>query len=506
MESPPLGDVIGVLDATVLRVGHAGDLDARVNAVTILDRTDPDTVRAGAVVLAVGVDPGAGYAVELADAAAAAGAVAVVLRSSGPLPERLRQGPVTMLTVVPEMEWGQLYALLRTASSGAGVDSGAAGVPVGDLFALADAVAAAVGAPVTVEDPQWRVLAYSNVDAQPIDEARRQTILGRVPPGEWQERIVEADIITRLRAGNQIVRFEYPGIATRVVAPVRAGGELIGSLWAAEGEEPIGADAEAELLRFADLAALHLIAHRSADDLRRRSRGAIVRELLEGGRPAAARRLRPPLSLVAFDYGDWRGDSDRIVSIAGLYAESLHRDALSACIDDMVWVVAPAAPREALDQLAGRVVERAEHALHARLRAAVAPPAEAVADVPAARRAAAQALAVLAAGRRPGPVVHAEDVRAHVALMELLDAAAGIPALRAGRLGALSGDLVASLGAWLDHHGDVAAAAAAVGIHANTLRYRLRRIGEIAGLDLSDPDERLIAAVELRLLGRDEQA
>ncbi|MEA2386258.1 MAG: hypothetical protein QOJ22_432, partial [Thermoleophilaceae bacterium] len=27
MESPRLGDVIGVLDATVLRVGHAGDLE-----------------------------------------------------------------------------------------------------------------------------------------------------------------------------------------------------------------------------------------------------------------------------------------------------------------------------------------------------------------------------------------------------------------------------------------------------------------------------------------------
>lgn len=502
MEIPRLGDVIDVLDATVLRVGHAGDMGARVGAVTILDRTDPDTVRAGAVVLAVGIDAAAGDAVELVDAAAAAGAVAVVLRASAPLPERLMRGAVTLLAVPPETDWGQLYALLRTASSGPGAMAGAAGVPVGDLFALADAVAAAIGAPVTVEDPQWRVLAYSNVEAQPVDEPRRQTILGRVPPGEWLARLDAAGVRTRLRAGNEIVRFEYEGLATRVVAPIRAGGELIGSLWAAEAGEPLGPAAEAELLRFGELAALHLIAHRSADDLRRRSRGALVRELLDGRTPSEARRLRPPFGLLAFEHEGWRGDPDRIVSIAGLYAESLHRDALCATVDDRVWAIVPGAGREPLHQLACRVVERARQALHAELRAGVAVPAASVADLAASRRSALQALAVLAAGRQEGPVVHAEDVRAHAALLELLDAAASVEALAAGPLHALSTDLLETLGAWLDHHGDVAGAAAAVGIHPNTLRYRLRRIGETAGVDLRDPDERLVAALELRLLRR----
>ena len=506
MQSPRLGDVVGVLDATVLRVGHAGDLDARVGAVTILDQTDPESLRAGAIVLAVGVDAAAGGAVELLDRAAAAGAVAVVLRTPATLPDRLLRGRVTVLTVPPETEWGQLYALLRTASSGADAIAGAAGVPVGDLFALADAVAASIGAPVTVEDPQWRVLAYSNLGEQPIDEARRQTILGRVPPGEWRARLDEADVRTRLRAGNEIVRFEHPGIATRIVAPVRAGGELIGSLWAAEAGEPLGAEAEAELLRFGELAALHLIAHRSVDDLRRRARGALVRELLEGRTPAEARRLRPPLGLLAFEHDDWHGDPDRIVSIAGLYAESLHRDALCASLDDRVWALVPGGDRDALDQLARRVAERARSSLHAEVRAAVAPFAAAVSDLPAARRAALQALAVVAAGRREGPVVHAEDVRAHGALLELLDAASRIEALEQGPLRALSPDLLATLASWLDHHGDVAAAAVEVGVHANTLRYRLRRIADTSGIRLDDPDERLVAALELRLLRREEQA
>lgn len=58
---------------------------------------------------------------------------------------------------------------------------------------------------------------------------------------------------------------------------------------------------------------------------------------------------------------------------------------------------------------------------------------------------------------------------------------------------------VASLGALLDHGGDVAAAADSMFLHANTLRYRLRRISEITGLDLGDPVDRFVAELQIRL-------
>lgn len=52
-------------------------------------------------------------------------------------------------------------------------------------------------------------------------------------------------------------------------------------------------------------------------------------------------------------------------------------------------------------------------------------------------------------------------------------------------------DLVATLGAYLDHGGHYDAAAAAVLIHRSTLRYRLQRIQEISGHVLADIDTRL---------------
>jgi purine catabolism regulator len=53
------------------------------------------------------------------------------------------------------------------------------------------------------------------------------------------------------------------------------------------------------------------------------------------------------------------------------------------------------------------------------------------------------------------------------------------------------GDLVASLHAWLSKHGQWDAAAAELGVHRHTLRYRMRRVEEILGRSLDDPDVRM---------------
>ncbi|WP_424935211.1 MULTISPECIES: helix-turn-helix domain-containing protein, partial [Bacteria] len=60
-----------------------------------------------------------------------------------------------------------------------------------------------------------------------------------------------------------------------------------------------------------------------------------------------------------------------------------------------------------------------------------------------------------------------------------------------------------TLKSWLDSFGDVATASARVFTHPNTFRYRLRRLSEISGLDLTDPDARFSAMVQLRLLDVD---
>jgi DNA-binding PucR family transcriptional regulator len=59
-------------------------------------------------------------------------------------------------------------------------------------------------------------------------------------------------------------------------------------------------------------------------------------------------------------------------------------------------------------------------------------------------------------------------------------------------------DFGISIAAWLDAIGDVKAAATKLGVHMNTLRYRLRRAADLFSLDLGDPDERLAIWLQLR--------
>jgi purine catabolism regulator len=60
------------------------------------------------------------------------------------------------------------------------------------------------------------------------------------------------------------------------------------------------------------------------------------------------------------------------------------------------------------------------------------------------------------------------------------------------------GDLVASLGAWLARHGQWDAAAADLGVHRHTLRYRMRRVEELLGRSLDDTDIRMELWLALR--------
>jgi purine catabolism regulator len=115
-------------------------------------------------------------------------------------------------------------------------------------------------------------------------------------------------------------------------------------------------------------------------------------------------------------------------------------------------------------------------------------------SVAAALKQADQALAV--ARRRGRALVEHEDLAAGSVLPLLADEA--VRAFADGTLRSLRehdatgrGDLVASLQAWLSRHGQWDAAAADLGVHRHTLRYRMRRVEEILGRSLDDPDVRM---------------
>jgi DNA-binding PucR family transcriptional regulator len=58
-------------------------------------------------------------------------------------------------------------------------------------------------------------------------------------------------------------------------------------------------------------------------------------------------------------------------------------------------------------------------------------------------------------------------------------------------------DYVGTLRAWLEALGDPAEAGRRLGVHENTVRYRLRKMGEVTDLQLDDAGKRLAMMIEL---------
>jgi DNA-binding PucR family transcriptional regulator len=61
-------------------------------------------------------------------------------------------------------------------------------------------------------------------------------------------------------------------------------------------------------------------------------------------------------------------------------------------------------------------------------------------------------------------------------------------------------DLVHTLSMFLHHHGSHKRSARVLHLHTNTVAYRAARIRAITGLDLGDPDDRLVAHIAVKII------
>lgn len=526
--APALDSVIGPLTPIVVEVIAAPEgLGVPVSDVVIRDPLDGAEMHHHDIVLAVGVE--ATDAREACAVVAEAGerrATAVVMKVAVEIPPALVDAAtaagVAVLATPPGTSWAQLHSLLRTAiaTTGKVLGSGDDEVRAGDLFSLANAVAAMVGGPVTIEDPQSRVLAYSNL-GHPIDEARRQTILGRRIPEEWMDRLRGEDFFAKLWASEDVVQYDAGDNQSRLVIAVRAGGEILGSIWAADGGKPFQPSARAAMHEAASMAALHLVRHRASEGVERRMRGELLRSLLEGrgSVEAAASRLGLDpaggaavlaFELQAGDEPDVMLKSERVAEFIMTYCEAFRRRVAQVTIERTLYVLLPETGvgdhTASARRLATEIVDTSRGALSADLRGAIGSSVPTLEQVPRSRAEADRVLTVLSRYDVGLRVAHVNDVHTHAALLELKEVIAGRPHLWSEKLGALvehdaqrGTAHVATLRAYLDCLGHVSAAAERVHVHPNTFRYRLRRLVELTDLDLDDPDERLLVELQLRL-------
>jgi hypothetical protein len=529
----PLSSLLDALGQGLLEVvASPRGLDLQVTDPVIFDATADHPLHEGEVVLGVGLTCESAALRDLVIAAGRASAAAVVVRSAESDPQPLRTvaeaAGVAVLSIPASTGWEHVFTLIRTAleASRAATWSSQAGLAIGDLVSLANAVAGTVGGATTIEDPASKVLAFSSL-GHPIDIPRQDTILGHRVPGSWRKILEEQGIFKRLYETEEVVQVTDLGeldvyLAPRMAIAVRAGGELLGSIWVAQADRPFDERAVQALRAAARIAALHMLHHRAAGDIERQREAEVVRALLEGNDVpipgvASLRLAGTPVVVVAVDpaLGDLSGGEaevrmERAVSIVTLYAEVYRRRARVVAVDGIIYVLLPfpdGTERSALLTFAESLVQRAQVATRTTVRVGVGPPTAELHDVHRSRAEADEVLRVLRRSDSGPTTAFAEDVRSQLALVHLEDLAAHDPLLRNGKIQRLidhdqrhNSSYVATLRAYLDEFGDVPAAATRLSIHRNTFRYRLARLLELSGLDLSDPDERLVTHLQLRLL------
>jgi PucR C-terminal helix-turn-helix domain/GGDEF-like domain len=532
---PPAATLRSVLSfgaAEVLDVVRAPrGLDVPVAGVSLFD--DGDLARAaGRVVLAVGVDVAAPRAAKVLRKAAAEQAGAVVFRcpADADVPSALLaaadETATALLVRAPGADWSDVAGLLRSGIAYASAeDTDEPRPPLGDLAALAEAIAASAGGVVTIEDNTSRVLAHS-CTGMDVDPVRRQTILGgRVPPWRMAE-LRRSGMLRALWASPDVVhRGADPGNPERMAIAVRSGTEVLGSIWVAPDGRPLTERTRAALRDGARIAVPHLVHHRLRDRAAAQRREDALRSLLDGRGNAALSAsmagLEPeqPCAVVLAEAAPGATGGRRVLDVLALHAGAARPGAQTLRESGRLLLVLPVPDggEHLLRDIGRQLGVIADAAVPpCPVLVAAGPVVPGALDAVRSRDAAELALRVLRdrAGRAPDTPprslsAHADEVAIPALVLRLLDAARPVWENETGPLHALieherrnGGDLLASLAAHLDADGDVPTAAHRLGVHPNTLRYRLRRLHDRFGLDLADPDTRLLAMLAVRLAHR----
>lgn len=494
------------LGPTFVHLSQPGE-DRPVQAVEIVEASDPTRAERGDLVVAVGVRADDEVLALVDTCAEAAG---LVLRRPWAELEQVRQRctelSLPLLVWSQDATWTAGLAALRSAVEVAPATPEHAGSDhvFSDLFEMADTVSAILGAPVTIEDATSRVLAYSH-GQKDVDAARMSTIVGRRVPREMREHFRSLGVFKRLAHSDEpfLVPAGENDVRARYVVPVRAGSEWLGSIWAVVDGPPTREQLR-RLPAVTELVALSLLRLRAQTELHHQVHLDQVRRVLRGSRTDQPRWL---------DDGPWHVAA--LEGPADLGADARRELWLSLClrhgwgqplvadVDGSVYAILHG-PRGAgsLPWMADLV--RAKGQKGSPTRMLVGAVARTIGEVQQSCADAAELLA-LHTPTTPDPVVSFTTAWPAIVLGRAVRGQAERPLaspladlIRAP--GQARTDWPATLEAVIDHWGEPQKAARSLGIHPNTIRYRLSRLAELSPVNLDDPQERLALRLEIARL------
>lgn len=515
-----LADLLETLDAAAVTpwAMPAEAASARPTDVVIFDRHDAEDLVPGAVVLAVGLDvtETASLLVDCARRDVAAVVTRGERSARSQLTDVALEHGIPLLATAPGVGWAQAGSLLRNALSTSGAHAGQDGarVPHHDLTEVANTLASALNGSVVIFNPQQQVLAASRL--RPDDDPmRHQAVTDQHGPAAYRERLRELGVYRRLWSGDHVVAVpEVPelGASRRLAVAIRAGDEILGSIWVAEGGRPLSKDSAQILRNAATAASGHLVWLQARAQSQRRHGEGLLLQLLSGEvdvNTAAGWlgiQADQPCAVIAAWTPDPR-NRRRLSNLLTLHFAAYRHSTMALVSRSAVDLVLCDLEKGELSIGTVRdLVSRTARSLGEGVLAGVGSVQETLQGLPRSHQ---DADAVLRVLRRETPegitrVADQDEVRPQVQIDLLRHYLSQRPDLLDGHAKTLyewdsthGGELSASMLAYLEAFGNVTEGARRIHVHPNTLRYRVRKACAVADIDLNDPDQRLIAQLQL---------
>ncbi|WP_228990007.1 CdaR family transcriptional regulator [Streptomyces sp. DH8] len=376
----------------------------------------------------------------------------------------------------------------------------------GDYQELVDEISVLLGAPATLENRDFGLVAFGAHDSDDdtaMDPVRTRSILTRRSTPAVRAWF-EGFGITRATGPVRIPAAPEAGVfRDRVCLPVRHRGVVLGYVWLLDTvpgptEERLAAAMEVA----ARIGALLSDEARAGADLSREF-GAVLTAGPGRQHDAAVAALGEALGRDAEGLHTvvcvtpWADDTPSVRTVA------------SAAALAAVPGAGAAGPPSLAALVRLRSSDRLDPALSAgdRLRsdagpaatAGIAAPRRGLDELTASWREARAAARAARAEPRLGPVARWSSIGPYRLLTSLPDTGggAGDPAA-APLLLPVHRELAHTAEVFLDHAGQAGRTAAALGVHRQTLYYRLSRIQQITGLDLNDGEDRLLLHMALK--------
>lgn len=375
----------------------------------------------------------------------------------------------------------------------------------GGLQELVDEVSALLGAPATLEDRDFRLIAFGVHDGDDgaMDPVRTRSILTRGSTTEVRA-FFERFGIARATEPVRIPAAPSAGVFRgRLCLPVRHGGVVHGYVWLLDEAEHSATQLAAAMAVAARIGDLLAASAREGSGTARAlhdlltAAGPAARETAEDAlRTALGADADEPHAMVCVRPAAGRGDEDlpgarTIPAVAALCAVTgPHGDAVAVLVR-LRTVQLPATARSA----AARVLGEAGTAQGA--VAGVSDGRAALAELPEAWREAVDAARAAHAQPLLGPIAEWSGLGPYRLLTALPAGAPPDPSVLP-LLSPAHRELAHTAEVFLDHAGQAGRTATALAIHRQTLYYRLSRIEQLTGLDLADGASRLLLHMALK--------